>query len=252
MSITVRDLHFDFSDTPAYWLNNDPYLTHMLNASSPAFPYLEGFVIYTVKQSLSQIKSTHLRESCFLFLQQEANHAAEHVAYNQMLEQQGYQFVHIINNLKNTLQFAKKHCSALTLLALSVGLEALTTMLSKTILEKGILNNNETAPAHFWRWHLQEELEHRSVLFDLYREAGGGYIRRISMLTIILTIYCYFSLRLFCCLLSKDKLSTFIGLKYLFTKNIFFLSGIMKLIQCYRLWYHPHTSCAILTKRQKP
>jgi predicted metal-dependent hydrolase len=31
----------------------------------------------------------------------------------------------------------------------------------------------------FWRWHAAEELEHKAVAFDLFRQAGGGYLLRV-------------------------------------------------------------------------
>ena len=31
----------------------------------------------------------------------------------------------------------------------------------------------------FWRWHAAEELEHKAVAFDLFRQVGGGYLLRV-------------------------------------------------------------------------
>ena len=33
-----------------------------------------------------------------------------------------------------------------------------------------------------WVWHALEEVEHKSVAFDVYRAAGGGYIRRVALM----------------------------------------------------------------------
>ena len=34
--------------------------------------------------------------------------------------------------------------------------------------------------APLWLWHALEEAEHKAVAFDVYRAAGGGYVRRAS------------------------------------------------------------------------
>jgi predicted metal-dependent hydrolase len=38
-----------------------------------------------------------------------------------------------------------------------------------------------------WEWHALEEIEHKAVAFDLFKEAGGGYFLRIfsAVLSII-------------------------------------------------------------------
>ena len=55
-------------------------------------------------------------------------------------------------------------------------------------MEGRILKNVEGPIGDLWRWHALEELEHKSVAFDVYSQIGGSYklrktIMRISMVT---------------------------------------------------------------------
>ncbi len=36
------------------------------------------------------------------------------------------------------------------------------------------------------KWHGAEEIEHRSVAFDLYRHLGGGYIARYYLSVVVI------------------------------------------------------------------
>ena len=40
-----------------------------------------------------------------------------------------------------------------------------------------------------WRWHAAEENEHASVAFDVYREIGGGYPRRVVVMAVATLIF---------------------------------------------------------------
>lgn len=51
--------------------------------------------------------------------------------------------------------------------------------------------------AAFWRWHAGEELEHKSVAFDVYRAVAGNYLERIGiMLSTTLIFQAYLLLNL--------------------------------------------------------
>jgi predicted metal-dependent hydrolase len=40
-----------------------------------------------------------------------------------------------------------------------------------------------------WVWHALEEVEHKAVAFDVYRAAGGGYFRRVSMMLVTTIVF---------------------------------------------------------------
>jgi uncharacterized protein len=40
-----------------------------------------------------------------------------------------------------------------------------------------------------WVWHALEEAEHKAVAFDVYRAAGGGYVRRASIMLVTTAIF---------------------------------------------------------------
>lgn len=107
-NIIPRDLRFDFSAAATTWLNQDFYLTQMFNTPSLVLPYIEGFVNFTVIQSLNQFENTSFHERCLNFIKQEALHAREHAKYNKVLHQQGLVSKKVTSRLINKLHKIKK------------------------------------------------------------------------------------------------------------------------------------------------
>lgn len=238
--ITPRDWDFDFSATPKHWIQANGYLTHMFNAPSFALPYIEGFVNFTVINVIKQIEDSDLRNACQAFMKQESQHAREHIKFNAMLNRHGYFCTEIINQLKAKLNHIKNQWSPLSLLAISAGFECFTSLLSKYALEDRVLGDANLDPAdQFWKWHMMEELEHKSVLIDLYYQLGGGYVRRISMLTLVLYYYWFYSAKIYIKLLKTDKLPLFKGLLFACRKDSFFRKSLIKSMSCFRFHFHP-------------
>lgn len=111
--------------------------------------------------------------------------------------------------------------------------------ISQIVLTDDLLKNAENDVARFWKWHMMEELEHKSVLMDLYIQMGGGYVRRVSIYTLVLIHYCYYGLKIYFTFLKVKKASRFRGLQCVFGKNSFFIKSIFRSFQYYRYQYHP-------------
>jgi predicted metal-dependent hydrolase len=239
-TITPRDRDFDFRETPKHWVHDNGYLTHMFNAPSFALPYIEGFVNFTVINVLSRVKDKNLEAACQAFLKQETLHAREHIKYNTMLNTHGYNCPRVINSLRAKLSHIKAKWSPLSLLAVAAGFECFTSLLSKSVLEDNVLGFASKMPAdRFWKWHMMEELEHKSVLMDLYKQLGGGYIRRVSILSLVLFFYCYFSAKIYIRLLRTDNLPVFKGLLYVCRKDSFFRKSLIQSLGCFRIRFDP-------------
>jgi predicted metal-dependent hydrolase len=40
-----------------------------------------------------------------------------------------------------------------------------------------------------WLWHALEESEHKAVAFDVYKAAGGGYVRRVLIMLLTTAVF---------------------------------------------------------------
>lgn len=184
--VRVPKLHLDVG-FDRFWNNNDPVATHMFNALSFLFPQGERYFINAAKAVRNSIEfdDAKLEEEIKKFIAQESVHTAQHQIYNQILEFQGYK------NISNTHldwmeHFLNRHFSPLFNLAIVVAFEHYTAILGDWILNSPQpLENANKKMALIWGWHAIEEVEHKSVCFDLYEKAGGGYFMRIWAFLIV-------------------------------------------------------------------
>ncbi len=237
--ITPRDYHFNFSSMPASWLDNNPYLTHMFNGPSIGVPYMEGLVNFAVKRCLDKITDKELLDDCLHFIKQETFHSREHIKYNQQLRKLGYHSDIIANKIKKKLNQVKKKWSPLTVLAMGVAFENLVSAVSITVFEDQILKDANMPIKDFWEWHLMEELEHKTVLFDLYQHLGGGYLRRIIMYTLATSAYCYYSLQIYLQFVKKDGGSKIKAFFFVTSKKSFFMKSLLRSFAFYKFDFHP-------------
>ncbi len=66
-------------------------------------------------------------------------------------------------------------------LAYAEGFEALTTAMARASFERGPDPAMHEAAAKLFSWHLIEELEHRTVAFDVYDHLCGSYPYRLAV-----------------------------------------------------------------------
>ena len=188
----IRKLKFALGEPNiTNWIEGNPFKTQLFNAISMSFPFGEGYFIKSFKQIINDdlIRNQEIREKVSIFIAQEALHSSIHGEFNTYLESKGLPFT-----LLPLFEFRRRVFDSIyshkTQLAVTMAYEHVTAALSYANLKYGWVNDVEDDNIRrMWNWHSAEEIEHRSVAYELYQEVNGGYIRRIYGM--IFTVVCF-------------------------------------------------------------
>jgi predicted metal-dependent hydrolase len=180
-TLTVRKLNVDLSPGFGRHWAGDAYRTQFFNALSMTFPLGEQSFIDSIRAiPAEKIADPALRAEVRDFIGQEASHRFVHEQFNARLAGQGLVFVREAS-IVGRIRFARK-LNPLSWLAATCAIEHHTAILADCVLTlPSLLDGAEPDMQTLWSWHAAEETEHKSVAIDVYRAAGGGYWRRVSM-----------------------------------------------------------------------
>ena len=190
-----RDVAMDLdpAKVPRDWYSNDAFVTTFMDALSLLFPEGERFFVDSVKQLRDVVTDPQLAENVAGFIGQEAMHAREHRAFNELLVTQGFTGVQKVEaRMRRGIDRSRRRLSKKSQLAMTCALEHFTAILAEQLLSDERLRDEfhpEVLP--LWLWHALEESEHKAVAFDVYRAAGGGYAHRA--LWMLLTTVMFFA-----------------------------------------------------------
>nr|WP_318380043.1 metal-dependent hydrolase [uncultured Enterobacter sp.] len=180
--LTLR--HMDFSFTPdeahPYWLKRNATLAANLDALSLMFPEAERLFINSVKQMLKAHPDMEdAQEIARRFYFQEAEHTRWHNKYNRSLGLPE-RFVDNNERLLGRCFSWLRSLKPRNQLAVTCALEHLTSIGGKQVIgNPRWLEGASDEMKALWYWHAIEEVEHRSVPFDIYMKTGGNYPHRI-------------------------------------------------------------------------
>lgn len=166
------------------WLDDNAFLTAVFNGMSITFPAGEKFFIDSVRHYADEVTDPTLKEHIRGFCGQEGFHRREHQRYNEALcDARGYDLEKLEGKLTARLAWAQKNLSPLQNLAITVSIEHFTAVLAELLLSSdSVMNKAEPSMRELWRWHAAEEMEHKSVAFDVYRAVGGTEALRQSVM----------------------------------------------------------------------
>lgn len=206
--ITARVPQVDWSrGFDRHWNGGNPAVTHAFNALSFLLPQAEKFFIEVAREVARQInlpKDSALGKEVRGFVAQESAHSALHNQYNEVLRSQGFE--NVVHGFIERLQArAHRYLSPVTNLAAVCAYEHYTAILGNFLLATPQAINSASADmALVWGWHAAEETEHKAVCFDLYRAAGGGWLRRVLVFLQVTLDFSYIFIRLYISLLRRD------------------------------------------------
>ena len=177
LAITVRDRRFARDLKPRrWWMNGDPVATAWFNALSATFPRGEAFFIESVK-AFREGASPKLEAEIRAFVKQEINHTREHIVFNKLAEQSGYDVAFIDRRVKEMLEMLDGRPKFLDL-ASTMALEHFTAMLGHELLKDPVhLDGADGDLGELWKWHAVEEIEHKGVAYDTWLHATRDWSR---------------------------------------------------------------------------
>ena len=198
LEITIRDERFNRGTSPRRWWAGDAFGTASHNALSATFPRGEAFFIEAVKAH-REGADPKLDAEIRAFVRQEINHTREHIAFNRLAADAGYDIAKIDGRVKEMLELTKGR-PAIANLAVTMALEHYTAMMAHEFLAN---------PAHFadadpevrdmWRWHAVEEVEHKGVAYDTWlhatRDWSGWKAWKVRSLTMLIVTGRFFKNR---------------------------------------------------------
>ncbi len=223
--IKARRVQFDLSETPLHWLRDDPFGTHLINGIHMLLPAGEFWFCRVYNRALPLITDPQLRADVEGFIRQEAIHARVHVGAQDYLHKYDMDteaFIARANLLFGKLlsdaplgmpalqrKFLEKHWLILRV-GVIAAIEHFTGLLGDWALNhKGWEKNGDPVMTDLFTWHLAEEVEHRTVAFDLFEHLCktqlGFYISRQVLMAAIFPLFIYFLSDGFRHLASQDK-----------------------------------------------
>lgn len=223
--IKARRVQFDLSETPLHWLRDDPFGTHLINGIHMLLPAGEFWFCRVYNKALPLITDPALRADVEGFIRQEAIHARVHVGAQEYLHKHDLDteaYIARANLLFGKLlsdaplgmpalqrKFLEKHWLILRV-GVIAAIEHFTGLLGDWALNhKGWERNGDPVMTDLFTWHLAEEVEHRTVAFDLFQHLCqtqlGFYISRQVLMAAIFPLFIHFLADGFRHLASQDK-----------------------------------------------
>jgi len=184
--ITARRMHFDIpQELDLYAATNDPAGLSSSVALSLSLPYLEPYLIRTMRVALDQIADPELAADVRAFSAQEGHHFRAHAQFNRWIvgklpPEQAAEIGPLESALKADYERFSQTKSLRFNPAYAEGFEAMTCSAALAMAEHGAFEDDSMMPGgEIWAWHMAEEIEHRTVAFNVLQHLVGSYPYRI-------------------------------------------------------------------------
>ncbi len=185
-----RMVRFDWSDTPLHWVPDDPFSTHLINVLHLLLPAGERWFIGVVNEATPFVSDPELLEAIKPFVQQESWHAWAHSVVLEQLAAHGIDSEPFTSSLEKW--FSKigspkpdwpeglQRWWLHRRLADVAAIEHFTAVLGQWVIQNRGLDYAGADPVmlDLLRWHGSEEIEHRSLVYDVYQQVSGSYLLR--------------------------------------------------------------------------
>jgi predicted metal-dependent hydrolase len=177
----------EYLQTHPLWNTKGAVAMHFINAFQSLFPEGERLFIDAVRDCTQKNPSVVTDDPMFQndlnhFIEQEGRHSVVHDSWTKALAAVGYRQMGAYTiQLHRFRTWARTHLDKMTRLSITIGAEQYTASMTKLFAcdQTDLVFASAPLFQRIFLYHTMEELEHKSVCYDLYRKYHGGYLRRM-------------------------------------------------------------------------
>lgn len=191
----VRRMNFGFeaqAETVKYFADGNMVFSHLIAILSAIFPPGEDIFVRSVRRYKDRLTDPDLSKRVAGFIGQEKTHGLQHRELNDQLTAMGYPtawFEYLLGSTERMEKFLDRQYPDPDrlprlrhfFLGFTVAAEHFTATWAENILKSPEIQSLMYDPEirNLLNWHALEELEHKSVAFDVYRAIGVPESTRI-------------------------------------------------------------------------
>lgn len=180
VGIPPRQMNFRFPAGERRYMYGDNATASMfMTVLSGIFPPGERFFMQSVRPFRHLVTDDRLKAQVSGFMGQEAIHGREHERLNEYLQARGIDATIPERAVRAGLWLLER-LPARQQLACTTLMEHFTAALAERFLDdEEFCNNMDKELLMLWQWHALEELEHKSVAYDVFTLAEGRWSERL-------------------------------------------------------------------------
>mgnify|MGYP003461783104 CR=1 FL=1 len=212
-TLPTRRVQFNLDNTPLHWLPGDNFSSHTINGIHLLLPAGEFWFCRVYNKALPLVTDPVLREEMIGFIRQEGMHARVHKEAQKYLTRHGIEtetYLKRVDRLFSKVLGDKplglsglsgpridKHWLIIRV-GIIATIEHFTGVLGQWAMDNKSWDAGDPVMVDVFRWHLAEEVEHRTVAFDVYehlcKNEPAFYLSRQALMAVIFPLFIHFLL----------------------------------------------------------
>lgn len=195
MRSTTRAVRFDYPDDfDPRWNRHRPELAAAANSVSLLMPHAEPYVARAVRATLADLDG-ELAERARTWVDQELKHHTQHRAFNERIAAHHPAVARLDRWMRRTYGRLGRRRSLRFSLGFAAGFETVAFATARWVDDHlgEFFADADPVPATLFLWHLAEEVEHKSVAFDVHRARGGSRWTYLAGMSVSFALMAWFT-----------------------------------------------------------
>jgi predicted metal-dependent hydrolase len=190
-----REVSFEFpDDVPLVWTPYTPDLAIVANSISLMMPFVEPYFAKSVRAA-SRECDEDLRDDAEQFARQELSHHAAHHEFNRALVERCPRLAGPERVMRRTYAWLWKRWGHRFGTAYAAAGESFAYSAARWVERRlDLFRGADPEVSSMFVWHLAEEVEHKTVAFDVYETTDGSRWRLFRAMVLVLTLVALFGL----------------------------------------------------------